>query len=74
MGGKGKLFGLVPQPRNADVASKTRSGGMDGYVREDKSKSESTTGDHTFIDQPRKSPDRDALFTFSIDVDTASYY
>ncbi|MES2924884.1 MAG: VWA domain-containing protein [Verrucomicrobiota bacterium] len=37
--------------------------------------SEQTSGDRygPFVDQPWKSPDRDPLSTFSIDVDTASY-
>ena len=65
----GVLFGQTP-PASVDAAaapaksSKVRPNAPD-----------SNTGDSygTFIDQPWKSPDRDPLSTFSIDVDTASY-
>ena len=74
--GSGKLFGLIPETRQDAGASlelsKARAG---GFILPGDAGPESNTGDRygTFIDQPWKSPDRDPLSTFSIDVDTASY-
>jgi Ca-activated chloride channel family protein len=70
--GSGKLFGLVPQDGDAAPAkARTRNHDTAGFIPP----AESRTGDRygSFIDQPWKSPDRDQLSTFSIDVDTASY-
>ncbi len=75
-GGSGKLFGLAPQTRDAARAPATRSGDMaGGFANSGDVARDSNTGDRygSFIDQPWKSPDRDPLSTFSIDVDTASY-
>jgi Ca-activated chloride channel family protein len=60
-------------PPFAHMEAAAGSGGL--AFRGADASSEHTSGDRygTFIDQPWKSPDRDPLSTFSIDVDTASY-
>ncbi len=78
---------VVPPPAstsalggNKDKFSKARSVETDasdrgGFILPGQAVPETTTSDRygSFIDQPWKSPDRDPLSTFSIDVDTASY-
>jgi len=56
-------------------AAKPAASRMFGLVPHKEAAPDSISNDRygTFIDQPWKSPDKDPLSTFSIDVDTASY-
>jgi Ca-activated chloride channel family protein len=76
IGGERKMPGLPALPSDGVAPPTTRLGDVAGGFRPPVDPNrESTTGDRygSFIDQPWKSPDRDPLSTFSIDVDTASY-
>lgn len=76
---------LAAKAPASEVASLNKSPSSDTRERDsynkgfavpaEESRPEQTSGDRygTFIDQPWKTPDRDPLSTFSIDVDTASY-
>ena len=67
---------VVPPYETRSLEKTNLGGGIVDKGRDSFSRpSEPNTGDRygTFIDQPWKSPDRDPLSTFSIDVDTASY-
>ncbi len=72
----GALVAKAPASESASSNKTDRSAGtiykgQDSYY----GRPEQTSGDRygMFIDQPWKTPDRDPLSTFSIDVDTASY-
>jgi len=69
----GGMFGMT---RDKDSSKKSRSdlsGGSGGEGGKMSPDSISSDRYGTFIDQPWKSPSKDPLSTFSIDVDTASY-
>ncbi len=73
---KDSLFSQRPQ---VELAPAAMAGTDSRYRRlgltDEEAGAEQSSGDRygAFIDQPWKSPDRDPLSTFSIDVDTASY-
>ena len=73
-GGGGKLFGLVPATPTSDGLLRERNAdpGFDP-TRAANLPADSTDRYGSLVDQPWKSPWKDALSTFSIDVDAASY-
>ncbi len=69
-----KRFGPIAPRQEADELVRERGLNRD-WTSRGPSTGDSISSDRygTFIDQPWKSPDKDPLSTFSIDVDTASY-
>ncbi|MES2659128.1 MAG: VWA domain-containing protein [Verrucomicrobiota bacterium] len=72
-------FGLkresAPGSESSELVGRRVAGNESQFRQRSFTTPEQTTGDRygTFIDQPWKTPAKDPLSTFSIDVDTASY-